>query len=344
MGTRPESEIASAAFTLKRMAADGLRLFPLRHWDATRISPKTGEEERVGKHPRDAGYQLHDYSGFNFANYLKRKGNIGAAPGAEDLIVDVDPERGGLKSLERLLWDADAELPLDLFPRVMSGKGDGGFHVYMKHPRDYRTRWQMKAFPGLDFQAFGRYVVAPGSLHPKTGKPYTLLRPWARPAMAPPSLLSIIAKPEHVSSGGVAGALTLDDLRSLLGALDAADFGAGGRNHEEWLDIAMAVHHGSGGDDEAAEIWLDWCASDEQYGDAAREMNMRRWESFDATLDSSMSETVTYKTLLQAVVRAGHATLVARLHHADAANDFEDDDLDVERLASLGISTKRARS
>jgi hypothetical protein len=325
----PKATADAAAKTLKAMEASGLHLFPLRKWDATRVSPKTGLTERVGKMPRDVGYQLHDYRDFNWSNYLRRGGNVGAGAGPTDLIVDIDPDRGGLKSFERLCWDLDTDF--SEYPRVMSGKGDGGFHVYMKRP-EFLAHWQLKAFPGIDFQSFGRYVVAPGSLHPKTGKPYRLVRPWETPPEAPEGLLGLLRKPPRVSSHGEAGALSFDDVRSLLGALDAADFGQGGDHHDEWLNIAMAVHHGTGGDDEAKDIWLDWCATDSQYGDDAREMNERRWDSFD----SSMLEAVTYKTLLLAVVRAGHAPLVARLHSTGAANDFDDDDLG-EVMARVGV-------
>lgn len=333
---RSELELAKAGTTLKQMEATGFHLFPLRKWNAEREDPKTGKMLKVGKMPRDVGYQTHDYV-MNWARYLKGGSNVGVLAGPDDIIMDIDPERGGLESFERLCWDVDDDF--SSYPRSMSGKGDGGFHVFMKKPMGLICHWQMAAFRGIDFQGFLRYVVAPGSLHPKTGKPYALTAPWHAPTMAPARLIGILAKPPRVSSGGLSGALTFDDIRQMLDVLDPRDFGAGGKHHEEWLNIAMAVHHGAGGDDEAKDIWLAWCAGDEQYGDEASDMNERRWDSFDA---SSGSDAITYKTLLQAVARAGHARLVARLHAAGADMDFEDDDEagDEALLARVGASAK----
>ncbi len=337
-GTRSELELAKSGAVLKQMEASGLHLFPLRKWNAEREDPKTGKVIKLGKMPRDVGYQTHHYE-MNWAGYLKRDGNVAAMASPSDLIMDIDPGRGGLDSFERLCWDVDDDFAR--YPRSISGKGDGGFHVFMRKPHGLVCHWQMAAFPGIDFQGFLRYVVAPGSLHPKTGKPYRLAAGWHDPEMAPPKLLTLIAKPPRVSTRGAAGELSFGDIKALLGALDPCDFGAGGRFHSEWLEIAMAVHHGCGGDDEGKEIWLDWCAGDDQYGDDARDMNERRWESFDADLNSSMSEAVTYKTLLRAVVRSGHAPMVARLHSTGAASDFASDEEDkAEMLARVGASAR----
>lgn len=307
MVKRSELELAKAGLVLKGMEASGIHLFPLRG---------------ISKHPRDIGFQTNAYP-MNWARYLKNA-NIGALCGPDDLFMDIDPDRGGLTSFKWLCFDADTDFTA--YPRVMSGKGDGGFHVYMKKPVGFLTKWQMPEYPGIDFQAFMRLVVAPGSLHPKTLKPYRLLGEWHTPTLAPQGLLDRIAKPPRVSSGGVAGAMTFKEIAEALGKLKASDFGTGGPHHDEWLSIAMAVHHGSGGDDEARDIWLDWCATDDRYGDEARDMNERRWESFDALLDSSSSDAVTYKTLLMAVARAGEKTWVARLHEPSAASEWEDDE------------------
>lgn len=322
-------ELEAAAKTLAAMEASGFHLFPLRAWNA-----KLPNGAPAGKLPRDKGFRLHRYHPFNWRNYMRRGGNVGAGANTNHIILDVDPRNGGLESFEWLLFDSDYDFA-DC-PKVMSGKGDGGFHLYMCKPPGLATRRNLKAYPGLDFQCFGFHVVAPGSLHPKTGEPYTLVGPWHTPPLAGAGLLWLLARPARVSSHGRAGALSYDDLRELLAALDASDFGLGGANHDEWLDIAMAAHHGTGGDDEAKDIWLAWCATDPQYGEEASDINGVRWDSFDAGRDSSSSETVTYKTLLQAVVRAGKAQVVARLHRTGAATDFDNDDVP-ELMARLGV-------
>jgi hypothetical protein len=98
----------------------------------------------------------------------------------------------------------------------------------------------------------------------------------------------------------------------------------------------MACHEGSDGDDEALAHWLDWCAQDPQYGDEAREINAYRWDSFDASRgQSSSSAAVTYKTLLQAVSRAGFKPLVASIgNNVSAKEDFAEDDEDLDALVA----------
>lgn len=53
--------------------------------------------------------------------------------------------------------------------------GSGGWHIYYRHSGPVRGKVQ--GIPGIDVKAGGRgYLVAPGSIHPDTGKPYRLHR------------------------------------------------------------------------------------------------------------------------------------------------------------------------
>jgi hypothetical protein len=233
----------------------------------------------------------------------------------------VDPKNGGLESFAALQWDVDDDF--ERYPRTWTGRGNGGFHLYMVKPLAARLRWHHHGLPGIDFQTLGRYVVAPGSIHPETGLPYA----WdAREGLgqdAPAQLLHLLAKPAPRQRTGRGGdVLNVEEVAECLAALKATDFGAGGKYHDEWLDIAMACHEASDG--EAIDSWLAWCATDPQYGDEASEMNAYRWESFDST--NRGSDAITYKTLLQAVSRTGNRALVARLGKRLSATDEEWDE------------------
>lgn len=308
---RPE-ELYTALSTLRTLKKCGFELFPL------------GIESKI---PRDKEWNLRDYAEWDFEAWVKKGGNVAVRARQTDLFVDIDPRNGGDTSFEALLWDLDLpELLTEQFPLVRTGSG--GRHIYMQVPEGNRWRHTLKQYPGIDFQFFGRYVVAPGSVHPDTHKPYLMEPPLIAfldqcKKEAPASLQALLLKPERPPKTGDGGHISCAELGELLGYLDASDFGQGGAHHDEWLDIAMACHEATDG--EGLDEWLEWCATDERYGDDARIMNTARWDSFD----SSRLDGVTYKTLLMAVARTGNRKAVARLGaQDDIGDDFPDDALD----------------
>jgi hypothetical protein len=310
---RPPDEVYKANRLLEALKAHGLELFPL------------GVRSKM---PRDRGFLLRSYEDMRWAPWLKQFGNVGVRARASDLIIDVDPKNGGLESLSALQWDADDDF--ERYARTLTGRGNGGIHLYMAKPPEVRLRWHLKGYPGIDFQTLGRYVVAPGSVHPETGLLYAWDERGGLGQDAPAQLLKLLAKAAPKARTGIGGdMLTVSDVAECLAALNAADFGAGGKHHDEWLDIAMACHEASDG--EALDEWLAWCATDSQYGDDATEMNSYRWESFDST--NRGSDAITYKTLLQAVSRAGHRSLVARLGRRLPASEEHWDEEDAEEAA-----------
>lgn len=276
------------------------------------------------KVPRDKGFLLHDYRGMDWTDWVKQGGNLGIKAERANLYMDVDPRNGGDLSLDMLSWDLGVDFAI--YPKAKTG--NGGRHYYMRIPKGKRWRHNLKTYPGIDFQGFGRYVVAPGSIHPDTGRLYTLNMPysslrWRSRQLAPQGLMDLLKKPERPPYTGKGGNIDCDQLAELLKLLDAADFGKGGKHHEQWLDIAMACHHGTEG--EGFQQWLDWCATDPQYGDEGRVLNMARWESFDS---SRTDEIVTYRTLFKAVTDAGHGRAVRNLDAfpvVAARDDFDDE-------------------
>jgi hypothetical protein len=96
--------------------------------------------------------------------------NIGIRIPIGQVVVDIDPRHSGDEGL-RLLEVVHGPLP---FTRtVLSGRGDGGQHLYFLAPDGPLTSRQLPA--GIDLKTRGGYVVAPPSLHPDTGRPYV----WA---------------------------------------------------------------------------------------------------------------------------------------------------------------------
>jgi hypothetical protein len=316
---RKPEDVFKAVRLLKGLRAAGLELFPL------------GIKSKM---PRDKGFLLHDYStDMDLAALLTRGFNIGIRGRAQDLIMDIDPKNGGTESLAMLQWEVDDDF--SRYPFTVTGSG--GRHIFMSKPPEGRWRWHLKGYPGIDFQGLGRYVVAPGSIHPDTGKPYTFHWPSLSVASfhvpllqpAPPKLLDLLLKPvreEREERGS--GLITPDGLAMLLAELDPVDFGQGGQHHDEWLDIAMGAHFATSGD--GMEEWLDWCARDPRYGDEARVTNAYRWDSFT----DGREDGVTFRTLLRAVGRV-NPRLVGRFRvRGEAAKDFSDTSFeDARRLA-----------
>ncbi|HVT77852.1 MAG TPA: bifunctional DNA primase/polymerase [Acidimicrobiales bacterium] len=124
-----------------------------------------------GKHPRVAG-------GLNAATVDPAQvdawwsrwpiANVGIRTGADSglVVVDVDPDHDGERSLERLAAE-HGELPEGRVVRT----GSGGRHLYFRHPGGLvRNDAGRKLGPGLDIRGDGGYVIAPPSLHTSGGK------------------------------------------------------------------------------------------------------------------------------------------------------------------------------
>lgn len=93
---------------------------------------------------------------------------IGARVDPRLVVLDVDPRNGG---------EFDALRPEPTLT-VWSGRGDGGAHLYYQRPAGLLTSRRLPV--GVDLKVNG-YCIAPPSLHPATGRPYT----WHAAPIAP---------------------------------------------------------------------------------------------------------------------------------------------------------------
>jgi hypothetical protein len=100
------------------------------------------------------------------------------------IALDVDPRNGGRVS------------SLNLGPEhktLCVQTGSGGWHLYYRVTGPVRGRVQ--GVPGVDVKSGGTgYLVAPGSIHPTTGRPYRLHRDCPI-ADLPAHLQTLIAQP-----------------------------------------------------------------------------------------------------------------------------------------------------
>lgn len=123
---------------------------------------------------------------------------IGVAVPAGVVVLDLDcPD--ALVDLERLNGG-----PLPATRTVQTGRGEYARHFYYKHLLpDMRLRGQPqwgngKTLEGVDVKAGERgYLIAPPSLHPRTGKPYVWLNVGPLAPLPAPLAIAIQSRPQQ---------------------------------------------------------------------------------------------------------------------------------------------------
>jgi hypothetical protein len=286
------------------------------------LSLTSGDERTRGKIPAHRGWQTKDYSEFKDPKGF----NVGFRLTSEQLILDVDPRNNGDASLDLLCEITGC----DLRDAPTTITGSGGHHHYYLKPADLATSKQLRDFPGIEFLSIGNLVVAPGSMHFKSGKHYRTDK--GRPHIshieeAPAELLELLAKPAYVGQTSDDGQIDDKQLARLLAVLDATDFGVGER--AKWIRLSASCHSATGAMGE--EAWMRWCLSDEDFDNAdTMESNQRIWREFK----NEMPCKVTIGTLFWYVKQAGGEDIVRQVQYEirrdKALKEFLDGDDDSE--------------
>lgn len=100
------------------------------------------------------------------------------------IVLDVDPRNGGRVGALRLRPEHRT---------LCVQTGSGGWHFYYRLSGPVRGK--LDGSPGVDIKAGGKgYTVAPGSIHPDTGKPY-ILHCDVEIAQVPDHLAALIVQP-----------------------------------------------------------------------------------------------------------------------------------------------------
>ncbi len=294
----------------------GFHLIPLNKPDAVDQKGRP-----IGKAPLNSGWRrLPPLTIEEALQIMQEEGhNVGVRLRDVDLVIDVDPRNfqdsdDPLKRLQEDLGVSFSNAPLVV-------TGSGGFHIYLKKPAELAVRDSLDAYEGVEFKTLGRQVVAAGSVHPGTERPYELdaLGELLENApQAPHSLLEVIKRPGRMA-GATAGKLKdkPEALEEALSFLDATQFGKG--SHESWLQLMLSCHHATAGEGRAE--FLAWCATDPEYADQTA-MVGRRWDS----LHSEGSRVISYKHLFGLVAKSGEAgkNWVRQIDRIPAEEDFPD--------------------
>lgn len=237
--------------------------------------------------------------------------NIGTVPPNGWAILDVDPREGGKATILNLV---NGHRLGSLVART--GRGDGGQHIWLREAPD---RLPGKLGKGVDVKKAGKgYVVAPPSIHPDTGKPYTWkgsfdlnqVRAW-------PKWLQVQEKAPARDQG--TSDLTKNQVKQILKRIPADDY-------DDWLRVGMALKSGFG--DKALPLWVKW--SQTAPDAASAEDCKKKWRSFKGS-----------------GVSTGTLVSMAGLTHPpprSAQDDFDDDlpmpeKKEVQAISMVQLST-----
>jgi hypothetical protein len=185
--------------------------------------------------------------------------NVGICTGSVSglMVLDVDLKDRGDESLAALQAEF-GPLPSTL----VVATGGGGEHYFFRAPKATLGNSRSLVGPGLDIRCEGGQVVAPPSIHPKTGTAYE----WvvgpdeAEPAEAPGWLLSkargeaVRVAPVAVVGGSTDARLVLR-AKAYMAKMDPAVSGAGG--HDKLFRVACVLVQDFGLEASTARTLLD---------------------------------------------------------------------------------------
>lgn len=310
MGTRRNSPVGR---DFKRYDPDLYDGIPLHRPRDKREIVRKGQSimVKVGKRPLHPRWTSMRYDTRKVAaRCIADERNMGIRPKPDQLIIDIDPRNGGDDGFAALCF----ELGDNFEPTDYSGvlTGSGGRHLYMAKPPILQVIDTLEGYPGVEFKASGRQVLAAGCIHPDTGRPYTFLKghpPINILKPAPKALLRLIKRKPRPAGITEGGHIKSYRLAAALAGLDPERF----RDHEAWLQLMMACHHATGG--AALQEFIDWSTLDSDYSDMADDIG-RRWDS----LHAERNDGVTVASLNRQLVKAKRLDLL--LPTKSAADDF----------------------
>lgn len=293
-----------------------------------------------GKQPRDKGWTSRDYcNDKTLADAAKTGCNIGVRLEPHHLVIDVDPRNGGNSSLPRLSEALGVDLS-EWTPATHTGSG--GLHLWMRVDPEAKLAGKLKGYPGIDVRKVGNQVVAPGSIHPDTGKPYVLDDPFCDLAdlpLAPEKLSAMLGRVSTKdtgteSLGGSIGepVLSADQIATLLPMVEIP----GGQGlYEDWLAFVMGCHAASDGDPAVLTELEEWSDID---------ANLEaRWEGFAARPDGVGFGTVA-RLAMEHAIEGKAGDVEAWVREVRAASSFSDaDDPEVEAFTTKEKERPRIR-
>ncbi|WP_417525916.1 bifunctional DNA primase/polymerase [Marinovum sp.] len=164
-------------------------------------------------------------------------------------------------------------------PSVISGSGGDSRHIYFFTPQTLDS-WTIAKGDGWEVavKGTGTQLVAPGSIHDKTGKPYR----WERrfdPGLwdligAPVVDVTLLQRPERMAPVAPAGPVPLDRLEAALRGIDPKDL-----HRDEWRNVGMALCYETGGSEAGFRAFDAFSQRDPERYKGERDTRSQ-WRSF----------------------------------------------------------------
>lgn len=301
---------------LRQYFSAPLPLIKLHAWDS---KTKRGEKEiELGKAPVHKDWPGREYSEESINEWMQDGNNVGVKLGDGWAVIDIDPRNGGLESLNIL--KEDYNFNFEKYAYVMTGREDGGRHIYVRVPKGWRGRSKIKSLPGVDFKHHkGMQVVSAGSRHPNGGYyAWAKCVPLQATARIPQLLLddfSVKEPPEGMRGSGNEsfGSIEPESFIECFEHLEPQDF----KDHDDWLTLMMSVHWLSGG--QARQEFIEWSTSDPEYFDRGEAIGYR-WDSLSG--DEGFSKRVVKGGFLYKILN--EKGLAQYAPKAPLSKDFED--------------------
>lgn len=321
---------------LRQYLEAGVDLIPLHRFD--RVNDKG---QQLGKSPVDRGWPTQEYSNAQQIKWMRDGKNVGVRLGGGWAVLDIDPRNGGLEGQKIL--EQKYGLNFEKHAKVITGRGDGGVHVYVRIPKGFRGVKGLKEIPGVDFiHHSGMFVVAAGSLHPDTEQTYKwdTAVPLTATADCPQLLLeaySVRRPPKELRGEGNEsfGCIDPSEIARALAHLDATKF----RDHDDWLTLMMSCHWLSGG--EAREEFVEWSTTDQEYADQGAIIG-QRWDSLSSDGGFS-SRVVKGAFLFKTMNKHGVGEYGPRVSLSSDFGDLEDDDVVSDQAETMTEELKVLR-
>lgn len=206
------------------MADTGLPIFPL---NGKQPATRHGFKDATTDHEQVKHWWATTHPGANIG--------LPVMPGVT--VLDYDP-RSGPDALDQLQQRYG---PLPATTTCVSGRGDGGRHLYYKTPEGAYTDKNLP--PGIDIRVGGKhYCVAAPSIHPDTGGHYYWTGPeyiadaprWLIDLLRPVIRQPVAPDPDQIGDG--AGLIRF-----------VTELQPGQRNHGYFWSVCEAIESGSWG-------------------------------------------------------------------------------------------------
>ncbi len=333
--------------------------------DGKRLIGKDGKPvppRKMGKAPIEANWTKTLANNAAVMVYLAShpKANAGIRLTDTLMALDVDPRNGGDASLAKLASETGVSFS-DHYPRTITGSD--GLHLWFRKPVDMMVMPSLRGYDGLEFKTRGTQVVAPGSIHPDTLRPYRLevdefgdlgagvngLPGLASEAYSAFRNLVVrqnySGRPEEAvrvrgTVLGRSGLYSDEQLEKFLAELDPEDF----QEEKAWRDLMMACHDATGGS--GCEVFVDWSTSDPVYAEHGHEI-ANRW----ASLNHDRAGNITFRSLQYTLTQHGKVQIWERgvyedpdAQAADEYADAEDPDIgEVSVDTAVGQAVAKAK-